>query len=248
MGLFDIFKKKNSEQPAAEPQKNTLTIAAEAYNEDSNDTNFLTVLAALKKTETWVPLMETEYGAMPYILESENGTQFYPVFSEESQIPPEYAESLSWATLPFESSAKYIMESTEVSNMLLNAFTKSVIIPEESVRVMMNENADEYAADGGALELFPVSDDAEAQSIQERAAAFFAQRADVKKAYFAKLLNGVEMSYVFVADVDGDAQGMFKELFETIGQADISMPIDYTVYPTLKEQLDKIGCAPFFEK
>ena len=56
------------------------------------------------------------------------------------------------------------------------------------------------------------------------------------------------MSYVFVADVEGDAQGMFKELFETIGQADISMPRDYTVYPTLKEQLDKIGCAPFFEK
>ena len=82
MGLFDISKKKNSEEPAAEPQKNTLTIAAEAYNEDGNDTNFLTVLAALKKTETWVPLMETEYGAMPYILESENGTQFYPVFSE----------------------------------------------------------------------------------------------------------------------------------------------------------------------
>ena len=247
MGLFDIFKKKNDDAPAEMPQKNPLTLAAEVYNEDNNDTNFLTVLAVLKKTETWVPLMETEYGAMPYILESADGTQFYPVFSEESQIPTEYAESLSWATLPFESSAKYIMESTEVNNMLLNAFTKSVVIAEESIRVMMNENADEYAADGGALELFPVSDDAEARNIQEKASAFLKERADVKKAYFAKLKNGVEMSYVFVAEVDGDAQSMFKALFDAIGQADISMPIDYTVYPTLKEQLEKIDCQPFFE-
>ncbi|MBQ8830504.1 MAG: enhanced serine sensitivity protein SseB C-terminal domain-containing protein [Oscillospiraceae bacterium] len=246
MGLFDMFKKKNKEEAAAVPQKNPLTFAAEVYNADNNDTNFLTVLAILKKTETWVPLMETEYGAMPYILESEDGTQFYPVFSEESQIHTEYAESLSWATLPFESSARYIMESTEVSNMLLNAFTKSVVIPEESIRVMMNENTSEYAADGGSLELFPASDDAEAQNIQAKAAAFFKERTDVKKAYFAKLKNGVEMSYIFVADVDGDAQSMFKELFDAIGQADISMPIDYTVYPTLKEQLEKIECEPFF--
>ena len=227
-------------------QRNPLTMAAEAYNEDKNDTNFLTVLALLKSTETWVPLMETQYGAMPYILETEDGVQFYPVFSEESQIPAEYAESLSWATLPFESSAKYIMESTEVSNMLLNAFTRSVVIPEESIRVLMNENADEYAADGTSLELFPIGDEAEAQTIKEKATAFFAGRTDVKKAYFAKLLNGVEMSYVFVVDVDGDAQSMFKEFFDAVGQADISMPIDYTVYPALKEQLEKINCEPFF--
>ena len=248
MGLFDIFKKKNNEEAApAVPQKNPLTLAAEVYNEDNNDTNFLTVLAVLKKTETWVPLMETEYGAVPYILESEDGTQFYPMFSEESQIPAEYAESLSWATLPFESSAKYVMESTEVSNLLLNAFTKSVVISEESVRVMMNENAAEYAADGGALELFSVDGDKEAAGIQERAAAFFAGRTDVKKAFFAKLKNGVEMSYIFIVEVDGDAKSMFEALFESIGQADISMPIDYTEYPALSAQLEKIDCKPFFE-
>ena len=247
MGLFDIFKKKDNEKAEAAIEKNPLTLAAEVYNEDNNDTNFLTVLAVLKSRETWVPLMETEYGAVPYILESEDGTQFYPLFSEESQIPAEYAESLSWATLPFESSAKYIMESTEVSNMLLNAFTKSVIISEESVRVLMNENAAEYAADGGALELFPVEDDGEAQKIKERAAAFFKERTDVKKAYFAKLKNGVEMSYIFIVEVDGDAQSMFAALFESIGRADISMPIDYTEYPALKAQLEKIECQPFFE-
>ena len=246
MGLFDIFKKKNEEKTEAAAEKNPLTLAAEVYNEDGNDTNFLTVLAVLKNCETWVPLMETEYGAVPYILESEDGTQFYPLFSEESQIPAQYAESLFWATLPFASSAKYIMESTEVSNMLLNAFTKSVIIPEESVRVIMNENAAEYAADGGSLELFPAEKDGEAKEIQERAAAFFAERSDVKKAFFAKLKNGVEMSYIFVVEVDGDAQSMFSALFESIGRADISMPIDYTEYPALKEQLEKIECEPFF--
>ena len=247
MGLFDIFKKKNNNEEAeAAPQKNPLTQAAEAYNEDNNDTNFLTVLAVLKKTEAWVPLMETEYGAVPYILESEDGTPFYPIFSEESQIPSEYAESLSWATLPFESSARYIMESTEVSNMLLNAFTKSVVISEASVRIMMNENNAEYAADGGNLELFPIADDAEALNIQEKALSFFKERTDVKKAYFAKLKNGVEMSYIFIAEVEGNAQSMFAALFEAIGQAEITMPVDYTEYPALSQQLEKIECEPFF--
>ena len=246
MGLFDIFKKKEETAEAApEVKVNELTAAAELYFEDKSDINFITLLAVLKKTEAWVPLMETEFGAVPYILESEDGVQFYPMFSEESQIPSEYAENLSWATLPFEASAKYLMESTEVSNMLLNAFTKSVIIDEESVRVLMNENTDEYAADGEALKLFAAEDD-EVKMIKAKALDFFKGRTDVKKAFFAKLLNGVEMSYIFIVDVDGDAQNMFKELFEAVGQADISMPIDYTVYPGLKQQLENAECEPFF--
>ena len=248
MGLIDILKKKKNEEEQEMPKGNQLTQMADLCHDDNNDTNFITLLAVLKKTEAWVPMMETEIGAMPYILESADGTQFYPVFSEENQIPKEYAESLTWAQVSFDASARYIMESTEVSNMLLNAFTKSVVIPEESIRVLMNENASEHAVKNDDLKLFAIEADAESEAIREKANAYFSGRNDVKKAYFAKLLNGVEMSYVFVADVDGDAQGMFKELFETIGQADISMPIDYTVYPTLKEQLDKIGCAPFFEK
>jgi len=229
-----------------ENNENRLTAAAKYYNEDNSDTNFLMVLAVLKNSETWVPLMETDNGVMPYILETEDGVQFYPLFSEESQIPAEYAESLFWAELPFETSAKYVMESTAVKHMLLNAFSCSVVIPEDAVRVLMNENAAEYAADGAALEIFPAGDSDEARHIEKRALEFFSSREDVKKAYFAKLKNGGEMSYVFVADVEGDAQSMFKGLFEAVGQADISMPIDYTVYPSLKEQLEAAGCEPFF--
>lgn len=248
MGLFDKRRKKyNDKEQAVEVNVNDLTKAAELYNEDNSDINFITLLAVLKKTETWVPLMETEYGALPYILESEDGTQFYPVFSEENQIPKEYAESLSWACLPFESSAKYIMESIEVNNMLLNAFTKSVVIPEESVRVLMNENASEHAVDGDGLKLF-ISEGEESDVLRNKAYEFFKTRDDVKKAYFAKLMNGVEMSYVFVVDVEGNAQEMFAALFKYLGDTELTMPVDYTVYPSLKPQLEEIGCAPFFER
>ena len=110
----------------------------------------------------------------------------------------------------------------------------------------MNENTDEYAADGEALKLFAAEEDDEVKMIKAKALDFFKGRTDVKKAFFAKLLNGVEMSYIFIVDVDGDAQNMFKELFEAVGQADISMPIDYTVYPGLKQQLENAECEPFF--
>ena len=247
MGLFDKFKKKEREEQAAEVKVNELTKAAEIYSEDNSDINFITLLAVLKKTETWVPLMETEYGALPYILESEDGTQFYPIFSEENQIPKEYAENLSWASLPFESSAKYIMESVEVNNILLNAFTKSVVIPEESVRVLMNENASEHAVDGSGLKLF-IAEGEEADDLRNKAREFFGTRNDVKKAYFAKLMNGVEMSYVFVVDIDGNAQDMFASLFKHFGDTDLTMPVDYTVYPSLKPQLEEIGCEAFFTR
>ena len=248
MGLFDIFKKKETEkEQTAEIKENELTKAAELYNEEPSDINFITLLAVLKKSETWVPLMETEYGALPYILESEDGTQYYPLFSEERQIPKEYAESLDWACLPFEASAKFVMESVEVSNMLLNAFSKSVVIPEESVRVVMKENAAEHAVDSAGLKLF-AAEGAEAETLKNKAYEFFGGREDVSKAYFAKLLNGAEMSYVFVVDVNGNAQEMFEALFKSLGDTELSMPVDYTVYPSLQQQLEEIGCAPFFER
>lgn len=246
MGLFDILKKKKNEEEQETPKGNQLTQMADLCHDDNNDTNFITLLAVLKKTEAWVPMMETEIGAMPYILESADGTQFYPVFSEENQIPKEYAESLTWAQVSFDASARYIMESTEVSNMLLNAFTKSVVIPEESIRVLMNENASEHAVKNDDLKLFAIEADAESEAIREKANAYFSGRNDVKKAYFAKLLNGVEMSYIFVVEAEGDTQSMFAGLFEAVGETTVSMPIDYTLYPSLKEQLEEIGCEPFF--
>lgn len=249
MGLFDKLKKNKAVETAVQAANDNqlLTQAAKTYCEDKNDTNFLTVLAVLKKAETWVPMMETEIGAVPYILESEDGVQFYPVFSEENQIPTEYAESLTWAQVPFAASAKYIMESTEVSNMLLNAFTSGVVIPEESVRVLMNEDVSERAVSDDKLKLFSADGESEAEEIKRKACAFFGGRTDVKKAYFAKLMNGVEMSYILVVDTEGDSRKMFSELFATIGSDSFTMPIDYTVYPSLEEQLEEIGCGPFFE-
>lgn len=249
MGLFDKLKKNKNTEAAVQVANDNqlLTMAANAYCTDKNDTNFLTVLAVLKKTDTWVPMMETEIGAVPYILESEDGVQFYPIFSEENQIPNEYAESLTWAQVPFAASAKYIMESTEVNNILLNAFTSGVVIPEESVRVLMNEDASERAVSDDKLKLFSADGEGEAEEIKRKIYAFFSGRRDVKKAYFAKLMNGVEMSYILVVDTDGDSRKMFSELFETIGNNSYTMPIDYTVYPSLKEQLEGIGCEPFFE-
>ena len=164
----------------------------------------------------------------------------------EFVVPEEYAQSLTWAEVPFEAAAGYIMESTEVNNMLLNAFTKSVVISEESIRIIMNENASEHVVNGETLKLYSADGDGEAAEIKRKAYAFFYDRKDVKKAYFARLLSGAEMSYVFVVDIEGDPQEMFSALFETIGQTDISMPIDYTVYPSLKEQLEELGCEPFF--
>lgn len=225
---------------------NKLTNAAKIYCENRSDINFITLLVALRKCDTWVPMMAADDGAIPYILESEDGMKFYPTFSEESQIPDEYAESLTWAQIPFETSARFILDSAEINNMLLNAFTNSVVISEENLRVLMKENAAERVVDESVLKLITADGDKTADEIKRRAYKFFYDRKDVKKAYFAKLLNGKELSYVFIVDVDGDAQAMFKELFEAIGEANITMPIDYTVYPSLKEQLEEIDCLPFF--
>lgn len=223
-----------------------LTEAAEAYSKDGSDINFVTVLALLKKCNTWVPMTETENGVLPYILETEDGMQFYPAFSEESQVPDEYAQSLLWTQVPFEATAEYVMASTEVSGILLNAFTSSTVIGEDAIRVLMKKNTQEHVVNESDLKLSLCEDGGEAAEIKRRAYAFFYDRKDVKKAYFAKLQNGGEMSYIFIVDAAGDTQSMFADLFATIGKSDISMPIDYTLFPSLKEQIEEIGCQPFF--
>lgn len=72
----------------------------------------------------------------PDLLQSDDGT-FFPIFSNEQQLTPEYAAQFSMMKLPAPYCIRMMLALEDVDGLVLDAFTEAMIIPKQSAALIL---------------------------------------------------------------------------------------------------------------
>ena len=103
-----------------------------AYLEDDSEENLYALLSCLRDSEVVVPVSSDAEGVVaPDILQGPDRNLYFPVFSQEAQIPEDYDESSTGVRLPMLRCIRLAHESQGTSGLVLDAFTDVLMLPFE---------------------------------------------------------------------------------------------------------------------
>lgn len=127
-----------------------LTALIARYSEESTRDNLISILRCLRDSQVWVPMnlnisdedaeqfINSKKGDIvkskdsihlkPDILRTDDGTLFFPVFSQSEQMPYEYIQHFSTINLPFTQCVEMTEKMSDVDNIVVNAFTDRLLL------------------------------------------------------------------------------------------------------------------------
>ncbi len=122
----------NTIDPAVLEDGSVLLDLKKAYLEDDSEENLYALLSCLRDSEVVVPVSSDAEGVVaPDILQGPDRNLYFPVFSQEAQIPEDYDESSSGVRLPMLRCIRLAHESQGTTGLVLDAFTDVLMLPFE---------------------------------------------------------------------------------------------------------------------
>lgn len=187
----------------------------------------------------------------PDYLKAGDGSLYFPAFTSRDETEKTYQANFSWIELPGKDIVELTKKNTELKGIVINAFTQFGVILRDVLLILDKKNVQNGGVTGHTMEKgtkvsFTRVDNAHTAL---RKAAWDAIRKclAVRKAFFVKMKADEEESYLMV--VGGSIKNpneVFEKLNAVIQKAHPDLPVDYAVYPAMKNELKAHGIGTFY--
>lgn len=230
----------------AAAQMHNLEIAKliEKFHDNQNNDTFKVVFDALLPSVLLVPMAPVPNDGKtdnmqfrPGIITNQDGEKFFPVFSDKFQIPEDYGKKFSMVALPFAACCDLATKIPECQKMLINPFTKQFIINANLAGAVAKTARQQQDKRKTIVEFS--TPEPETASLVEDVVKWFETVPEIEKAYFSKMKNQNNVSYVFIIDCPEEkGKELFPQLIEHIKATGTKMPVTLMLYKHLKEAAD----------
>lgn len=142
------MKKDNKEN------KDALVYLLDKYIREQNRYNLGVLICCLSKAEVWVPmnliiseedkqgLINSKAGdiystedimrMIPDYL-TNDGKEYFPIFSKLEEVPEDYSKKVSWIQLPMMKCINMVKSKDNIEDMILNAYSHKFVISKEFI-------------------------------------------------------------------------------------------------------------------
>lgn len=231
-----------------------LSVLLSLHKEKKTDETLMSVLRCLMENPPlWVPMQ----GNTPDMTESDAGEHLLPLFTSMDQVADSYREGRRWEQMLFLELKPYVTKKSGLSGILINGFSHEFVLHRMTFP-MFFDTARAQSADGNAgvvphtlqenktFQLSPVG--READLLKEAAIKFLATH-NCQKAYFGKLNNNGEESYLFaIEQSDCPDSEYFKLMHKELSAIPTNLPIDYTSYAGFRKHITPDNCQMIFHQ
>ncbi len=191
---------------------------------------------------------EEEMRLRPDLLKTPSGELYFPAFTSKEETDADYRVRFSWMMMSGQQILEAAKANTQLAGIVVNAFSQPFRLTRQMIDVLLNHGTTEHTLEKGTVVTFSRMN-RNAQGLKEAAEGILKTLPGVRKAFFVTMNNNGEKS--FLLDIDGavsDAKELFGRLNAEIQKAKPSLPVDYVMYPAMKEQLKACGMQPFYVK
>lgn len=179
----------------------------------------------------------------PDILKNRDGKLFFPVFTMTEEVPDRYRKNFSWVQQPFKEAMRFLSGRHDLEAVVINAFSKSIIIPVPIINMIMGEVSQKKTQNIDEItQLYPVG--REGYSLKKHAIEF-CEKHNVSKAYLAKKLVCGKQSYVFAIKHAG-SDSFFEQMRQYLSSIHTQIPIEVMPYSALKTKLKNTEVKMFY--
>lgn len=178
---------------------------------------------------------------------TKDGKLFFPVFTSKEETPEQYRNNFSWMQLPFLQCAKMTLANADLSAVVINAFTKNLVLNREALQLLLECGVqDRVLEKGTVVQLEPVGP--EGDSVKKAAVRFLRQTA-ARRAYFAKMTDKGEKSYLFAVDTGNlEPRAFFEKMHAAVMPARPKLPVDYVPYDAVRTQILASDCRMIYQQ
>lgn len=221
-----------------------------AFSKDPNTENSVSLLHCMHQSLVFVPGKIEADGSVtpngqknirftPTMIKNKNGINYFPVLTSRDEAPIIKGKKIGGLTIPFKTACDMTDKRTDCNAIMINPFSDKFIVPEHMYKNVLRIGAassplhEKRIMKGENVMFFgPEQGDS---SIKDKAKKAFIEYPCILKAYFTRMIQGGQMSYLFIMETENDFidyRDMFAELAKKIGTKDLRLPLTFALKNT----------------
>jgi hypothetical protein len=232
-------------RPAPEINNQHITELIDKFYENQNNDSFKNVIDAILPATLLVPMVPVpgdensdKKQFRPGLITNQKNEKFFPAFTERSQVPDDYASKFTLVAVPFAACCDLTTKVPECEKLLVNPFTKQFIINANLAGAVVKASQQQSQKRKGMIEF--TTPEPETESLVKTVVKRFEDVPEIQKAYFSKMKNQDQISYVFIIDCPADkCQELFPQIIDYIKSEKIEQPVTLMLYEQLKKVADE---------
>ena len=271
-----IFKKKRTipaagpavPKAAAEPVEHSVKELISRYKADpSVNAPLLSIIQSFQGSIFWVPMsiepsaedletlknvkqgdqiqLKSPLHMKPDILKGGNGGLFFPVFTSSEESPENYRSRFSWVQMSGKQVLEFCAARTDLEGLVINAFSDPLTLTRQAMDLAEKRVVDHVLEAGTQVILSNLNHTV--RPLKDLMINEFKKNRTINKAFMALMQQKGEQSFLIV--IDGqvpDPSAFIADLNAKLQPLKPVRPLDYVMFPAMKEQLREQGIAPFY--